>query len=70
MIGVDERRQRRRRCEFSAADCAASPFLKYALLRDPDDDELSHRTLDQHQSVAGRPRVETWIRRVDKRPRG
>jgi glutathione S-transferase len=55
--------------EFSAADCAAFPFLKYALLRDPEDDELFHRILDEHQFVAGRPRLEAWIRRVDERPR-
>ena len=55
--------------EFSAADCAAFPFLKYALAREPEDDELFHRILGEHQSVAGRPRLEAWIRRVDKRPR-
>jgi glutathione S-transferase len=55
--------------EFSAADSAAFPFLKYALVRDPEDEELFHRVLDEHQSVAGRPRLEAWIRRVDERPR-
>ena len=55
--------------DFSAADCAAFPFLKYALGRDPQDDELFHRILDEHQSVEGRPRVEAWIRRVEERPR-
>jgi glutathione S-transferase len=55
--------------DFSAADCAAFPFLKYALARDSEDDELFHRILDEHQSVAGRPRLEAWIRRVDERPR-
>jgi glutathione S-transferase len=55
--------------DFSAADCAAFPFLKYALTRDPADDELFHRILDEHQTVAGRPRLEAWIRRVDERPR-
>ena len=54
---------------FSAADCAAFPFLKYALSRDPDDDELFHRILDEHKTVRGRPRLEAWIRRVDQRPR-
>jgi glutathione S-transferase len=54
---------------FSAADCAAFPFLKYALSRDPDDDELFHRILDEHQSVSGRRRLEAWIRRVDQHPR-
>jgi glutathione S-transferase len=54
---------------FSAADCAAFPFLKYALARDPDDDELFHRILSDYQSVDGRPRLAAWIRRVDARPR-
>jgi glutathione S-transferase len=55
--------------DFSAADCAAFPFLKYALGRETEDDELFHRILDEHQSVAGRPRLEAWIRRLDERPR-
>ncbi|HEX8066124.1 MAG TPA: glutathione S-transferase family protein [Thermoleophilaceae bacterium] len=55
--------------ELSAADCVAFPFLKYALRRDPADDELFHRILDEHQSVSGRPRLAAWIERVDERPR-
>lgn len=56
--------------EFSAADCAAFPFLKFALARDPADDELFHRVLDEHQSLGDRhPRLEAWIRRVDERLR-
>jgi glutathione S-transferase len=55
--------------EFSAADCAAFPFLKYALGRDPEDDELFHRILDEYQSIEGRPRLAAWIERVDSRPR-
>lgn len=54
---------------FSAADCAAFPFIKFALGRDPEDDELFHRILEEHQSVEQRPRLEAWIRRVDERPR-
>src|SRR5687767_13984744 len=34
--------------DFSAADCAAFPFLKYAKLRDPADDELFHRILEDN----------------------
>jgi glutathione S-transferase len=57
--------------EFSAADCAAFPFLKYGLFRDPADDELFHRILDDHQQLgAGHPRLGAWIRRVNERPRG
>jgi maleylpyruvate isomerase len=56
--------------EFSAADCATFPFLKYALLHDPDDDELFHRILvDNLPLGVGRPRVAAWIRRMDARPR-
>jgi glutathione S-transferase len=55
---------------FSAADCAAFPFLKYALRRDPNDDEPFHRVLDDFQRLGdGRPRLAAWIARVDARPR-
>ena len=50
--------------EFSAADCAAYPFLKYARGREPEDDELFHRILDEHQDLDGRPRLGAWIERV------
>jgi maleylpyruvate isomerase len=56
--------------EFSAADCAAFPFLKYARVRDPADDELFHRILEEHLRLDGRfPRLAAWIERVDARPR-
>ena len=51
------------------ADCIVFPFVKFALGRDPEDDELFHRILDEHQSVDGRPRLKSWIERVDARPR-
>ena len=55
---------------FGAADVAAFPFLKYGVLRDPDDDEPFHRVLMEHLPIEGAfPRVEAWIRRVDSRPR-
>jgi maleylpyruvate isomerase len=54
--------------EFSAADCIAYPFLKYAKGRDPEDDELFHRILDEHQSVEGRPALAAWIERIAGRP--
>lgn len=55
---------------FSAADCAAFPFLKYALLEvEPGDDEPFHTILVDNLPLAGRSRVEAWIRRVDERPR-
>jgi glutathione S-transferase len=55
--------------EFSAADVAAFPFLKYATLHDPEDDELFHRILRDRQRDRHRPRLEAWIRRVNQRPR-
>ena len=56
--------------DFSAADCAAFPFIKYGLIHDPDDDEPFHRILIEHLALDGRhPRLEAWIRRVDARPR-
>ena len=56
--------------EFSAADCAAHPFLTYALWRDPDDDELFHRVLDSYQQLGDdHPRLAAWIERIDERPR-
>jgi len=56
--------------DFSGADCAAFPFLKYALFRDPADDELFHRILDKHQQLGEtHPRLADWLRRVNERPR-
>ena len=56
--------------EFSAADCCAFPFVKFALMRDPADDELFHRVLDDYQQLGDdHPRLADWIRRVDQRPR-
>jgi glutathione S-transferase len=56
--------------EFGVADCIAFPFLKYAVLHDPADEELFHRILIEHQRLDGRfPRLEAWIRRVETRPR-
>ena len=52
--------------ELSAADCIAYPFLKYAAGRDPADDELFHRVLDDYQSVEGRPRLAAWIARIQQ----
>ena len=49
---------------LSAADCAAHPFLKYALSRDREDDEPFHVILDAHQSADGRPNLTSWISRI------
>ncbi len=57
--------------DFSAADCAAFPFLKYAELPpEPADDERFHAILHEHQRLDGsHPRLAAWIGRVDERPR-
>jgi glutathione S-transferase len=56
--------------DFGVADCIAFPFLKYAVLHDPEDQELFHRILVEHQPLeGGYPRLEAWIHRVDARPR-
>jgi glutathione S-transferase len=57
--------------DFSAADIAAFPFLKFALMRDPDDDEPFHLILEQHLRIDAtrHARVADWIRRVNERPR-
>ena len=56
--------------EFSAADCAAFPFLKYALLHDERDTEPFHLILREFQQLGdAHPKLEAWVRRVDARPR-
>jgi glutathione S-transferase len=56
--------------EFSAADCAAFPFLKYGVLYDEADTEEFHLILREFLDLAGAyPRTEEWIRRVDAHPR-
>jgi len=57
--------------EFSAADCAAFPFLRYASIPPgEDDDERFHEILVDYQPLGkNHPRIEGWIRRVDQRPR-
>jgi glutathione S-transferase len=55
---------------LSAADCCVFPFVKYAAGRDPDDDELFHRVLEEHQRLGDdHPRLADWIARVDALPR-
>jgi glutathione S-transferase len=55
--------------DLSAADCAAFPFLKYGLTRDPDDGEPFHRILEEHLRLDDHPRTADWVRRVDMLPR-
>jgi glutathione S-transferase len=56
--------------EFGVADCTAFPFLKYALGLPAEDEELFHRVLAEEQVLGNsHPRLEAWIRRVDRHPR-
>jgi glutathione S-transferase len=55
--------------EFSAADCLAYPFLRYATLSESPDDESFHHVLVDHLSLDGRPNLAAWIERMDARPR-
>ena len=56
--------------DFSAADCAAFPFLKYALVHDERDTESFHLILREFQQLGDdQPNLQAWIRRVDERPR-
>ena len=55
--------------ELSAADLAAYPFLKYGAGRDPADDELFHRLLEEHLQLDGRyPGLSAWIARIAALP--
>jgi glutathione S-transferase len=55
--------------DFSAADCVAYPFLKYAAGRDPADDELFHVVLERTLGLGdAHPRLEAWIGRMAERP--
>jgi len=56
--------------DFGAADVMAFPFLKYAVFGlPPDDDELFHRILVEHQPLAAESPLHAWVRRVDAHPR-
>jgi maleylacetoacetate isomerase len=57
--------------EFGMADCIVFPFLKYPVLGLPDgDDHVFHRVLVEHMPLGDRyPRLEAWVRRVDRHER-
>ena len=55
---------------FSAADCAAFPFLKYSLIYEEADTEEFHLILREYLVLGDdHSRVEAWIRRMDEHPR-
>ena len=56
--------------EFSAADCAAFPFVKYAHFHPQGDPYLFHQILVEWMPLGARhERLTEWIRRVDQHPR-
>ncbi len=56
--------------EYGAADMAAFPFLKFAVIPPPDESYLFHRVLKENQKPGQtHPRLVEWIARVDRRPR-
>ena len=57
--------------EFSVADCAAFPFLRYARYSDPEDEEFFHLILVEHlRPLDDHPRLAAWLERMERRPRG
>ena len=57
--------------EFSVADCAAFPFLRYARYSEPDDEEQFHQILvDRLRPLDARPRLNAWLERMEARARG
>jgi glutathione S-transferase len=55
---------------LTAADICAFPFLKFATVHDPEDDELFHLILrDRQRDGVERPRLAQWIDRINALPR-
>ncbi len=54
--------------DFSAPDCAAYPFLKFAAGRDPGDPDRFHLILEEHQTPDGHPALARWIDDMAARP--
>jgi glutathione S-transferase len=56
--------------ELSAADCCAFPFLKYAVKREPADNDPFHLVLDEYQQLTDDHfKLRSWIKRIDALPR-
>ncbi len=54
---------------FGAADCAAWPFLRYAVEIAPDDDERFHLVLHERLALEERhANLRAWIARMGERP--
>jgi len=55
--------------ELTAADLVAYPFLKYAAGRDPQDTEVFHVVLEDHQRLGdAHPGLRSWIDRIGALP--
>jgi glutathione S-transferase len=51
---------------LTGADICAFPFLKFATVHDPEDDELFHLILrDKQRDGRPRPRLSAWTARID-----
>jgi glutathione S-transferase len=56
--------------QLTAADLCAFPFLKFATVHDPEDDELFHLILrDRQRDGVERPNLAAWIDRINALPR-
>jgi glutathione S-transferase len=56
--------------EFTAADVAVYPFVRFAVHRPADDPYLFHKVLIEHQRPGkDHPRLVAWIARMDEKPR-
>ncbi len=56
--------------EFSAADCAAFPFLRFALFREEDDPWRFHHILVERLRLEPRhANLRGWLERMEARPR-
>jgi len=56
--------------DFGAADVAAFPFVKYAVIPEFADRYLFHTVLSRYLKIGEHyPRLAAWIARVDRRPR-
>jgi glutathione S-transferase len=56
--------------ELSAADCCAFPFLKYAVKREPADNDPFHLVLDEYLELTDEHfKLRSWIKRMDALPR-
>ena len=55
--------------EFGAADCAAYPFLRYAVGIDQDDPWTFHRVINERMPLQPRhENLRAWIARMRERP--